>query len=99
MYTPTKVLTPTRTPRPTGAPYSITITYNTSTTYRDDTCCESMYVAGQALDINNKPVTGLVVKLGGVLGGKTFRPENYTTLTGTPGSAAVPTTIHLSRAL
>lgn len=81
-YTPTKGPTVTRTPRPTGSPYMVTVTYNQSTTFRVDTSCSSMYVAGQALDANNKPITGLVVKLGGSLAGKTYLPENNTTLTG-----------------
>lgn len=80
-YTPTITLTPTRTPRPTGAPYNITVTYNDSTIFRADTSCLSTYVAGQALDVQNKPVVGLQVKLGGSVPGKTFVP-GLTTLTG-----------------
>jgi hypothetical protein len=85
-YTPTKFRTPTRTPRPTGAPYSITVTYSESTTFRADTSCTSMYVAGQALDSRKQPVTGMVVKLGGSIPGKTFLPEQNTTLTGISAS-------------
>ncbi len=81
-YTPTTVMTSTRTPKPTGAPYSINITYNESTTFRPDTSCNSMYVAGQALDSKNTPVRGLMVKLGGSIPGKTFLADRNTTLTG-----------------
>lgn len=82
IYTPTKAFTPTRTLRPTASPYMVTVTYNASTTFRPDTGCNDMYVAGTALDAKNNPVTGLVVKLGGSLAGKTYLPEAYTTLTG-----------------
>ena len=78
---PTKIVTPTRTIRPTGAPYSISVTYNDSTTFQTDSSCASMYVAGQTVDFQNKPVIGLFVKLGGRLPGKTYLPP-LTTLTG-----------------
>ena len=79
--TATTTVTPTRTAHPTGVPFNITVTYNESTTFRADTSCSSMYVAGKALDANNKSVVGLQVKLGGSVPGKTFVPA-LTTLTG-----------------
>lgn len=87
LTTPTLTFTPTitgvasRTPRPTGVPYTATVTWDDSTIRRPDTSCASMYVAGQALDPKNNPITGLQVKLGGGLPGKTFAPA-LTTLTG-----------------
>ncbi len=80
-FTPTIASTATRTPRPTGAPYSIAVSYNESSTFRADTSCNSLFVAGQALDAKNKPVIGLFVKLGGGVPGKTIFPV-LTTLTG-----------------
>jgi hypothetical protein len=92
-FTPFKLITPTltftpsltviasRTPRPTGVPYTITVSWEDSTKYRPDTSCASMFVAGKALDAKNNPITGLQVKLGGSLPGKTFIPA-LTTLTG-----------------
>jgi hypothetical protein len=80
-YSPTPSFTPTRTPHPIGAPYLMTVTYNASTTFIADSNCSSMFVAGQALDANNKPVIGLYVKLGGRVPGKNFSPV-LTTLTG-----------------
>ena len=85
--TPTKTFTPTitvvasRTPRPTGVPYTVTVSWEESVKYRPDTSCASMYVAGKALDAKNNPITGLQVKLGGSVPGKTFVPA-LTTLTG-----------------
>ena len=80
-YTPTLVLTSTRTPRPTGAPYAVTVKYIESTTFRADTSCNSLYIAGKALEANNTPALGKVVKLGGGIPGKTLSPI-MTTLTG-----------------
>lgn len=80
-YTPTITPSPTRTARPTGAPYSITVTYSESTILRPDTSCNSMFVAGQALDTKNNPMLGLQVKLGGSVPGKAFMPAPIT-LTG-----------------
>jgi hypothetical protein len=80
-YSPTPTVIPSKTPRPEGMPYSVTVNYNDSVTFRADTSCASMYVAGQALDSKNSPVTGLQVKLGGSVPGKTFLPV-LTTLTG-----------------
>jgi hypothetical protein len=78
---PTWNATSTRTPKPAGAPYSVSVTYNKSGDMMTDSTCNSMYVAGQALDSTNQPVIGLFVKLGGSLPGKTFSPV-LTTLTG-----------------
>jgi hypothetical protein len=80
-FTPTLTVAASRTPRPTGVPYTVTVSYNESVTFRADTSCASMYVAGQALDVKSSPVTGLQVKLGGSLPGKTFLPA-LATLTG-----------------
>ena len=80
-FTATKTPKPSRTPIPTVAPYSVSVSFNESTTFRADTNCNTMYVAGQALDARNKPVIGLYVKLGGSLPGKTIYPV-MTTLTG-----------------
>jgi hypothetical protein len=80
-FTPTITVVASRTPRPTGVPYTATVSYNDSVTFRADTSCASMYVAGQTLDAKNSPVTGLQVKLGGGVPGKTFAPA-LTTLTG-----------------
>ena len=81
-FSTTPLLPPSRTPKPASSPYSVTITYNQSGTFRPDTSCDSMYVAGQALDVNNIPVRGLVIKLGGSIPGKTYLPDKNTTLTG-----------------
>jgi hypothetical protein len=80
-FTPTITVVASRTPRPTGVPYAVTVSWEESTKYRPDTSCSSMYVAGKALDSGNNPVTGLQVKLGGSVPGKTFVPA-LTTLTG-----------------
>jgi hypothetical protein len=80
-YTATPAPTASKTPRPTGVPYSITVTYNESITFNSATSCDSMYVAGRALNAKNGPVVGLQVKLGGSVPGKTFVPP-LTTLTG-----------------
>lgn len=80
-FTPTVTVVASRTPRPTGVPYTVTVSWEDSTKYRPDTSCSSMYVAGKALDAKNNPVTGLQVKLGGSVPGKTFMPA-LTTLTG-----------------
>lgn len=80
-YSPTPSVIPSKTSKPEGMPYSITVSYNDSVTFRADTSCASMYVAGQALDSKNSPVTGLQVKLGGSVPGKAFQPV-LTTLTG-----------------
>jgi len=80
-FTPSLTVPASRTPRPTGVPYSVTVSYNDSVTFRADTSCASMYVAGQALDSKSNPVTGLQVKLGGSVPGKTFVPAQ-TMLTG-----------------
>ena len=81
-FSPTPELSATRTPKPTGAPFTPTVSYNDSTTFRPDASCSSMYVAGQALDSNNTPVRGLIVKLGGNVPGKSFLTDRFTTLTG-----------------
>jgi hypothetical protein len=80
-FTPSITVVASRTPRPTGVPYAVTISWDESTKYRPDTTCSSMYVAGKALDAKNNPITGLQVKLGGSVPGKTFVPA-LTTLTG-----------------
>jgi hypothetical protein len=80
-FTPTITVVATRTPRPTGVPYTATVSWEDSTKWRPDTSCSTMYVAGKALDSANNPKTGLQVKLGGSVPGKTFVPA-LTTLTG-----------------
>jgi len=80
-FTPTITVVATRTPRPTGVPYNATVSWEDSTKWRPDTSCSSMFVAGKTLDSGNNPKTGLQVKLGGSVPGKTFVPV-LTTLTG-----------------
>jgi hypothetical protein len=80
-FTPSITVVASRTPRPTGVPYTATVSWEESTKWRPDTSCTSMYVAGKALDSGNNPKTGLQVKLGGSVPGKTFVPA-LTTLTG-----------------
>jgi hypothetical protein len=80
--TPTRTATATRTARPTGVPYNTTVQLFDSTTFRPDTSCGDFLVAGQALNASNTPVTGLIVKLGGSLPGKSFNNPVLTTLTG-----------------
>jgi hypothetical protein len=72
--TATSLFTATITPKPTGVPYGATVSYHDSTTFRTDTDCTKLLVAGRAMDANNKPVIGLIVKLGGGLPGKSFTP-------------------------
>jgi len=72
----TSELTPTPTGKPTGVPYAATISYHDSTTFRTDTNCTMLLVAGRVLDSNNKPVIGLIVKMGGGLTGKSFTPPD-----------------------
>lgn len=79
--TPTNTPSPTRTVRPTGVPYGNTVRYFDSTTFRPETSCGDFLVAGQALDSKNNHITGLIVKLGGSLPGKSLNPA-LTTLTG-----------------
>lgn len=80
-FTPTITVVATRTPRPTGVPYAATVSWDDSTKFDPNTSCSSMFVAGKALDSGNNPKTGLQVKLGGSVPGKTFVPA-LTTLTG-----------------
>jgi hypothetical protein len=80
-FTPTITVVASRTPRPTGVPYAVTVSWDESLKWRPDTSCASMYVAGKALDAKSNPMTGLQVKLGGGVPGKTFVPA-LTTLTG-----------------
>jgi hypothetical protein len=80
-FTPSLTVVASNTPRPTGVPYTVTVSWEESTKWRPDTSCASMFVAGKALDSKNSPVTGLQVKLGGSIPGKTFVPA-LTTLTG-----------------
>lgn len=75
----TPVVSPTRTLKPTGLPYNATVNAVESTTYRADTSCATMYVAGQAIDNKKNPATGLIVRLGGSVPGKSF---NELALTG-----------------
>jgi hypothetical protein len=79
--TPTITVTVTKTVKPTGAPYTAVVQAYESTTFRADTGCGDFIVAGQVLDSENKPVTGLIVRLGGNVPGKTFSPA-LTTLSG-----------------
>jgi hypothetical protein len=79
--TPTNTPSPTRTVRPTGVPYGNTVRFFDSTTFRPETSCGDFFVAGQALDSRNNHITGLIVRLGGSLPGKSFNPA-LTTLTG-----------------
>jgi hypothetical protein len=80
-FTPTITVVASRTPRPAGVPYAVTVSWDESVKWRPDTSCASMYVAGKALDARSNPMTGLQVKLGGSVPGKTFVPA-LTTLTG-----------------
>ncbi len=75
----TPVKSPTRTVKPTGLPYASTVNAVVSTTYRADTTCETIYIAGQAIDNKKNPALGLIVKLGGSVPGKSF---NELTMTG-----------------
>jgi hypothetical protein len=75
----TPVVSPTKTIKPTGLPYAVTINAVESITYRADTNCDSMYVAGQAIDSKKNPGLGFIVKLGGSVPGKSF---NELTMTG-----------------
>jgi hypothetical protein len=73
--------TPSRTTKPVGLAYGVTVQYFDSTTFRADTSCGDFIIAGQALDTKNTPVTGLIVKIGGSVPGKSFASSS-TTLTG-----------------
>ncbi len=76
LASPTSELTPTITAKPTGVPYLGTITYHDSATFRAGTNCTMLLVAGRVLDASNKPVIGLIVKMGGGLPGKSFTPPD-----------------------
>ncbi len=78
IFTATVTVPPSRTPRPTGVPYTATVAYYDSTTFRADTSCANMFVAGQTLDSSNNPVTGLIIRLGGSVPGKSFTGQSPT---------------------
>jgi hypothetical protein len=79
LVSPTKTPLSTKTPKPAGPQYASTITPRASTDYLSNSGCDSMYVAGNALDNSGTSVTALQVRLGGSVPGKSF---NLTTLTG-----------------
>lgn len=74
LATATSENTATITPKPTGVPYGATVSYHDSTTFRPDTDCTKLIIAGRVMDAKNKPVIGLIVKMGGGLPGKSFTP-------------------------
>jgi hypothetical protein len=83
----TAVIPPTRTPKPTGLPYGVTVTAVDSTTYRADSSCNTLYVAGQAIDNKKNPMLGYIVKLGGNVPGKTFDSTSMTGIASTYGQS------------
>jgi hypothetical protein len=70
----TKTPVPSKTAKPTGMPYAATISSMESTIFIPNSTCDTLYVAGQALDKTGTPVTALQVYLGGSLPGKSFTP-------------------------
>jgi hypothetical protein len=70
----TKTPVPSKTAKPTGMPYAATISSMESSIFIQNSTCDLMYVAGQALDKTGTPVTALQVYLGGSLPGKSFNP-------------------------
>jgi len=58
-------------------------TYMSSYGSHPDLGCDWMGVAGQVLDINGAPVTGMFVELGGTLGGKSVGSPTLLGMTGT----------------
>jgi len=72
LSTATSALTATKTIKPTPSPFTATIVYQDSSLYGKS--CDTMLVAGRVMDANNTPVTGMIVKLGGSIGGKNFNP-------------------------
>lgn len=83
----TPVIPPTRTPKPTGLPYGVTVTAVDSTTYRADSSCNSMYIAGQAIDSKKNPMLGYIIKLGGNVPGKTVDSTTMTGIASTYGQS------------
>ena len=92
--TSTQTLTPTQlvfsptpsdtfTPPPEGYPYEIRqgSPQAISNIYHPELNCEWMGVGGQAVDLNETPVTGLIIRLGGNLPGTNFS-EPLMSLTG-----------------
>jgi hypothetical protein len=78
---PTPPFTPT--PPPEGYPYAIRTGFPKAieNIYHPELGCEWMGVGGQVVDINDAPVTGLIVRLGGSLPGVKIE-ENTISLTG-----------------
>lgn len=92
--TPTQTVTPsqyilsptpsmTLTPPPDGYPYEIRkgSPQAISNIYHPELDCEWMGVGGQVVDLNESPVTGLIIRLGGNLPGANFS-EPLMSLTG-----------------
>jgi hypothetical protein len=78
--TATRTATLTKTPKPEGMPYSATISTYESTAFIPNSTCDTMYVAGQALDNSGTAVIGLQVRLGGSIPGKSFDLPSLTGL-------------------
>jgi hypothetical protein len=82
--TPTVPATPmTPTPPPGGYAYEVRQGSPKAipNIYHPELACNWMGVGGQAIDMNNSPVTGLIIKLGGRLTGVNI-PDHLMSLTG-----------------
>ncbi len=77
-------VTPTATRKPNSKGYSFTVQTNpspiSSVLYRPEWGCDWLGLAGNAVDLQNSPVTGIRVQVGGFLGANSI---DYLSLTGT----------------
>jgi hypothetical protein len=85
--TPFSLVTPSKTPKPSATPkvtypFTVTTTSIESTIIHPEAGCNWLGVGGEATDLNNSPVLYLVVRMGGMLNGKTLDPNLHTTVTG-----------------
>ena len=68
--TPEDTLTPT--PEPTGVPFTVSVKYVDSSVIHPESACNFFGVGGSVVDLTVNPYKGLVVKLEGSAGGKSY---------------------------